>query len=51
MGKLFFIGDAVRHHIYGVGEVLSTGYLCATVRFCNGIVTTCGTDNLHLLPY
>ena len=51
MGKLFLIGDTVRHHIYGVGEVLSLGYKCATIQFANGIWTTCGTDNLELLPY
>ena len=51
MGKLFFIGDFVKHHLYGVGEIIATGYGCATVEFTNGIVTTCNADNLTLLPY
>ena len=48
---MFIAHDIVKHHLYGVGRVLSTGYKCATVRFTNGIETTCGTDSLELLPY
>ncbi len=51
MPPLLMIGDTVRHHLYGVGEILSVGYACALVQFTNGIETTCGTDSLTLLPY
>jgi hypothetical protein len=51
MGKLFLIGDAVRHHIYGEGEVLSVGYYTATVRFLCGVEIACCTDNITLMPY
>lgn len=48
---VFFKGDRVRHHLYGVGTILSLGYRQATVRFGNGIQLDVTTDNIRLLPY
>ena len=44
----FVKGDRVRHHHYGRGVILSCGYMCADVRFINGLQTTIVTENLSL---
>jgi hypothetical protein len=43
--------DIVRHHLYGLGKVLSTGYRCALVRFRSGIEMICCAENLKLEPF
>lgn len=48
---MFTAHDIVKHHLYGVGRVLSTGYRCALVRFRNGMELMCWDENLKLLPY
>lgn len=44
----FVKGDKVRHHHYGLGIIFSCGYMCADVRFANGLQTTVVTENLTL---
>lgn len=43
--------DIVRHHLYGLGRIVSTGYKCALVRFKSGIEMICCAENLRLEPY
>lgn len=47
----FMLNDKVRHHLYGIGTIVSIGHRQASVRFRNGIICDITTDNLVLEPF